>query len=160
MKNLQVSSSLSNFKRVPEHYPDLATLDVGVAEVAEAAYAPRTRSIYKIYYEKFKGFCQHYRLGLMPASSKTVTRFLNFMIKKGYAVKTVQCARQAIRYYQNRNKQLDPTLSACVSAQTSGHARLRGTRPVQKRAIIGTEIRLICLSLDRVGGVAAMRNKA
>lgn len=143
----------------------LEYLDETVLKAERSAHAKNTWLAYRARLMIYLGFC--YALGLQPypASPDNVCRFLTWYgldggDGKGRAPSTLGLAKAAISHAHTLRDLPDPTAASRVKRVLAGLQKNWTTPPRKARPITSAEMRQLCAFLDRIGGAAAVRDKA
>lgn len=139
----------------------LDVLDQVVATCDATCIAPSTRYARMLYARWFADFCQRYNLRLVPAEPTTVCLFFAELIRRGVGYGTLRGASQAIREEHRRRGVADPTADYKVKAMIRGHRRKGNGKPSRKKSgLLTPDVQVLARSLDAIGDLRALRDKA
>ncbi|MHB1000896.1 MAG: site-specific integrase [Armatimonadota bacterium] len=130
-----------------------------ISEYLECSISVNTRRVYRTLWWQFESWCCKKCLNKLPASLETVVSYLIYLAKKGRKASTLNSSRAAIRLAHQSAGLLDPTDTPFVKQALNGIKRKHGTAPVQKAAILPSDIRAMISTIDS-STIKGKRDKA
>jgi site-specific recombinase XerD len=122
---------------LPAHLAaELAGLLQDAKRYAAAAQAINTTRAYASDWNQFTTWCEHYQLTPMPATAAVVGLYLTSMAKRGLAVSTIRRRAAAIARAHRQNGHLPATSDPRVLTVMEGIARVHGSAPNKKTALL------------------------
>ena len=115
--------------------PDHDAIDDAAADFAAAAKSDATRRAYAADWRDFTTWCESERVEALPASSRTVIRYLTRLAGLGRAVSTIDRRAAAIACAHRTLGHDAPTAREDVRAVLSGIRRTLCHRPAKKQAL-------------------------
>ncbi len=114
----------------------LADLSARAVARNRDAEADNTRRSYRTGWRIFAAFCNHHDLAVLPASPKTVVRYMEWLAGEGYAPTTIEARLTAIADRHRRNGEENPCRSEAVKRQLSNIRRTSNHETEQKSPIL------------------------
>ena len=128
--------------------------DYVLAEKAES-----TRRAYALDFSYFRGWCLTAGLEALPASPKTLARYLTWLARhRGLKAATIARRAAAVRYVHQISGHASPTDAMLVKATIRGIRRTIGAAPTQKAALVAKQIGLMLDTCD--GSLLGRRDRA
>ncbi|MGW5569702.1 hypothetical protein ACWEVD_00760 [Nocardia thailandica] len=103
-----------------DDHPDLVTADAAAARYAAAATPPNTTRTYASAWRQFETWCEATGSTALPATSRTVERFLAARAETGIAASTLAVGVAAIAARHTAAGHPDPTLDSAVRQVMDG----------------------------------------
>ncbi len=115
---------------------ELAELIEDAERYAAAAQAINTTRAYASDWNQFKAWCERYRLEPLPASAVVVALYVTSLAKRGLAVSTIRRRAAAIARAHRQAGHLPATSDPRVLTVMEGIARVHGSSPHKKTALL------------------------
>ena len=145
---------------LPAHLAaELAELLEDAECYAAAAQAINTTRAYASDWKQFQTWCERYQLDPLPASAAVVGLYLTSMAKRGLAVSTIRRRAAAIARAHRQNGQLPATSDPRVLTVLEGIARVHGSAPNKKTALLRDPL-LDLIDRTDPGDAAGLRDRA
>lgn len=140
-----------------EHVPD--ALDRAAAGFAAASKAENTRRAYAADWRDFTAWCEEQDAAALPASGRTVGRYLTHLAGLGRSVSTIDRRAAAIASVHRAAGEDSPTGREEVRQILSGIRNALGRRPNKKRALT---VDLVAQVIRKIRGkdLTALRDRA
>lgn len=126
---------------------------------ADAAQAQNTSRAYASDWRQFQAWCDRYGAQALPATAAVVTLYLVSLAKRGLAVSTVRRRAAAIARAHRLAGQVSATSDPTVVGVLEGIARVHGTAPVKKTALLRDPLLDVVDRID-AGTAAGRRDRA
>jgi site-specific recombinase XerD len=115
---------------------ELAELIEDAEHYAAAAQAINTTRAYASDWKQFAAWCERYRLQPLPAPAAVVGLYLTSLAKRGLAVSTIRRRAAAIARAHRQAGHLPATSDPRVLTVMEGIARIHGSAPNKKTALL------------------------
>jgi integrase len=122
---------------LPAHLAaELAELLEDVERYAAAAQALNTARAYASDWSQFQAWCDRYRLESLPASAAVIGLYVTSLAKRGLALSTIRRRAAAIARAHRQAEHLPATSDPRVLTVMEGIARVHGSAPHKKTALL------------------------
>jgi site-specific recombinase XerD len=122
---------------LPAHLAaELAELIEDAERYAAAAQAINTTRAYASDWNRFQAWCERYRLESLPASAAVVGLYVTSLARRGLAVSTIRRRAAAIARAHRQAGHLPATSDPRVLTVMEGIARVHGSAPHKKTALL------------------------
>jgi site-specific recombinase XerD len=122
---------------LPAHLAaELVELIEDAERYAAAAQAINTTRAYASDWSQFQAWCERYRLESLPASAAVVGLYVTSLARRGLAVSTIRRRAAAIARAHRQAGHLPATSDPRVLTVMEGIARVRGSAPHKKTALL------------------------
>ena len=115
--------------------PAADPLDDAAAEFAAASKSAATRRAYLSGLRDFEAWCRLDSSSALPATPRTVSRYVTHLAGLGRTVSTIDQRVAAIAYIHRLDGRDSPTTSEQVRAVLAGIRNTKGRRPTKKKAL-------------------------
>ncbi|HWE31898.1 MAG TPA: site-specific integrase [Solirubrobacteraceae bacterium] len=145
---------------LPAHLAaELAELLEDAERYAAAAQAINTTRAYASDWNQFTAWCERYQLTPLPATAAVVGLHLTSMAKRGLTVSTIRRRAAAIARAHRQNGHLPATSDPRVLTVMEGIARVHGSAPNKKTALLRDPL-LELIDRTDTSTAAGMRDRA
>jgi site-specific recombinase XerD len=142
-----------------ERAAELAELFDDAQRYADAAQAINTTRAYASDWKQFTAWCDRYRLEPLPAPAAVVGLYLTSLAKRGLAVSTIRRRAAAIARAHRQAGHLPATSDPGVLTVMEGIARVHGSAPNKKTALLRDPLLELIDRID-TGDTAGLRDRA
>jgi site-specific recombinase XerD len=145
---------------VPAHLAaELAELLEDAERYAAAAQAINTTRAYASDWAQFQTWCDRYQLVSLPAPAAVIALYLTSLAKRGLAVSTIRRRAAAIARAHRQASHLPATSDPRVLTVMEGIARVHGSTPNKKTALLRDPLLELTDRVD-VSTTAGLRDRA
>ena len=145
---------------LPEHlHAELGDLLADAERYARASQAPNTTRAYTSDWIDFEAWAQRYQVATMPAAPAAVALYLTSLAKRGLTVSTVRRRAAAIARAHRQANHISPTSDPRVLTILEGIARVHGTAPNKKTALLRDPLLEMIDRIDTTA-TAGLRDRA
>jgi site-specific recombinase XerD len=145
---------------LPEHVrAELVELLEDAERYAAAAQSQNTTRAYASDWAQFEAWCERYDLTTMPAPAAVIALYVTSLAKRGLAVSTIRRRAAAIARAHRQAGYLSPTTDPRVLTILEGIARVHGSAPNKKTALLRDPLLDLIDRID-IATTAGLRDRA
>lgn len=138
---------------------ELSELVAEADRYAQAAQALNTTRAYASDWKQFTAWCERYQLQSLPAPAAVIVLYVTALAKRGLKVSTIRRRAAAIARAHRQAGLLPATSDPRVLTVLEGIARLHGTAPNKKTALLRDPLLELIDRID-TGSTAGQRDRA